>query len=57
MGGGSSFWPAAVNHIPFTHLFDPFANDLPLLACFGGMLFGQDIGAIRGVLVMPPFVK
>jgi len=26
-------------------------------ACFGGMLFGWDIGAIGGVIVMPAFIK
>ena len=25
-------------------------------ACFGGMLFGWDIGAIGGVLTLPPFM-
>ncbi len=28
-----------------------------ITACFGGMLFGQDIGAISGVIVMPPFME
>jgi hypothetical protein len=26
-------------------------------ACFGGMLFGFDIGTIGGVLILPPFMK
>jgi len=26
-------------------------------ACFGGMLFGWDIGSIGGVIVMPAFMK
>lgn len=26
-------------------------------ACFGGMLFGMDIGTIGGVLVLPEFIK
>lgn len=28
---------------------------LALSACFGGMLFGMDIGTIGGVLTMPAF--
>ena len=28
-----------------------------LAACFGGMLFGWDIGAIGGIMVMKPFQK
>jgi hypothetical protein len=45
------------SHALYTPVQDPFANDLPLVPCFGGMLFGRDIGAISGILVMPPFVK
>ena len=30
---------------------------LAFSACFGGMLFGMDIGTIGGVLVLPEFVK
>jgi hypothetical protein len=26
-------------------------------ACFGGMLFGMDIGTIGGVLILPEFMK
>ena len=26
-------------------------------ACFGGMLFGMDIGTIGGVLVLPKFIE
>lgn len=26
-------------------------------ACFGGMLFGMDIGTIGGVLILPAFTK
>jgi hypothetical protein len=30
---------------------------LALSACFGGMLFGFDIGTIGGVLTLPEFMK
>ena len=40
------------SYVIYTPFQDLLTDDLPLVACFGSILFGQDIGAISVVLVM-----
>lgn len=54
MDGEFGFSPSLVR---FPSIFDCTTQLTLSTACLGGMLFGWDIGAIGGIIVMPSFQK